>query len=752
MAEDVDIKIDRKSITSIDPFNKNQSKLISFMCKISKLVYNSSLFTNTVLRLFSEFIYSDFVATVLDKPDKFQSKFSDLPKPKTNNNKKIQKKKINSRKNKSHISDQPEDESINPDKLVFNPDHLNNFLLDTINVYYKFYSDNYFLYKPLINSIWSFLKDKNKSQPIINSTYDAFILDTIKHVNIVKADLEKTYNKKINNEDIFTKIIIGEIKYAVNWFYIRNFHNTREEILSKKPITINNKKFIEHVKSNVNNAINVEHINYKENAEKKLNVSLNSNKYLVKLITKMNFKDDVLCIPMDVIDNILDKTYEGYESHIKKIQKGLHSKLQKYKQKDEQFLLSYTKSSRKTVKIGNKYYIRFNIGEYISQKYIEITGNNKLGKIISNNKCARYVDIKYLELIDTQKKSTHLDVEYAGQTYKLSKKLLNKVIDGNYLYVQLPKKLIKEEIGTINICPMYENGYKYKLCYPYKSEKQEMKKNDVKDLNNYIFIDLGMVNLMTILDPMGTEQLMISGSEIINMNYYYNDIIDNKKSENLKEKRHTSNKIRDILIRRENKINDYFEKVCKWINEKYKEKKFIVIGYNVNWKNKVNMGRKMNQKFYNIPYAKLIDKLRNKSKKCKKEVILINEAYTSKCDGLAKEEIKKHEKYIGRRISRGIFKSSIGKRINADINGALNIGRKYMLTKKVEIEGKEIKNIYNPKKVRDIKKELWNVDKKTTEVKGNSNTKKNNIKGKKKGSEKELQKNPLSLQNNIVYS
>ena len=52
------------------------------------------------------------------------------------------------------------------------------------------------------------------------------------------------------------------------------------------------------------------------------------------------------------------------------------------------------------------------------------------------------------------------------------------------------------------------------------------------------------------------------------------------------------------------------------------------------------------------------------------------ESYTSKCDALALEPIGKHEQYLGRRTKRGLFRSSTGKLINADQNGALNIMRK----------------------------------------------------------------------------
>ncbi len=57
-------------------------------------------------------------------------------------------------------------------------------------------------------------------------------------------------------------------------------------------------------------------------------------------------------------------------------------------------------------------------------------------------------------------------------------------------------------------------------------------------------------------------------------------------------------------------------------------------------------------------------------------VISNEESYTSKCDALALEEVRKHDTYLGKRVKRGLFRSSIGKTINADVNGAINILRK----------------------------------------------------------------------------
>jgi putative transposase len=57
------------------------------------------------------------------------------------------------------------------------------------------------------------------------------------------------------------------------------------------------------------------------------------------------------------------------------------------------------------------------------------------------------------------------------------------------------------------------------------------------------------------------------------------------------------------------------------------------------------------------------------------EVVITQEAYTSKCSALDLEPIQKHENYVGKRKKRGLFVTGTGKLINADCNGALNIAR-----------------------------------------------------------------------------
>jgi putative transposase len=77
----------------------------------------------------------------------------------------------------------------------------------------------------------------------------------------------------------------------------------------------------------------------------------------------------------------------------------------------------------------------------------------------------------------------------------------------------------------------------------------------------------------------------------------------------------------------------------------------------------------------------IVDLLKRKlQSKCEQHWIAYeveDEAYTSKCSYLDGEEVKKHAIYLGKRIHRGMFRSSNGTQINADVNSAANIYAKH---------------------------------------------------------------------------
>ena len=116
------------------------------------------------------------------------------------------------------------------------------------------------------------------------------------------------------------------------------------------------------------------------------------------------------------------------------------------------------------------------------------------------------------------------------------------------------------------------------------------------------------------------------------------------------------------------------EGVVESLNEEYEGK--IVIGHNKNWKQEIKIGKRNNQNFVQIPFARLIQMIQYKAEEFEIEVLETEESYTSKVDHLALETMEHHENYLGKRVKRGLFRSSNGILLNSDVNGSIGILRK----------------------------------------------------------------------------
>ena len=85
------------------------------------------------------------------------------------------------------------------------------------------------------------------------------------------------------------------------------------------------------------------------------------------------------------------------------------------------------------------------------------------------------------------------------------------------------------------------------------------------------------------------------------------------------------------------------------------------------------MGKRNNQSFVFLPHARFIAMLQYKAELVGITVVLTEESYTSKCSFLDAEAPEHHEQYVGKRIKRGLFRTALGKYLNADVNGAYNM-------------------------------------------------------------------------------
>lgn len=201
-----------------------------------------------------------------------------------------------------------------------------------------------------------------------------------------------------------------------------------------------------------------------------------------------------------------------------------------------------------------------------------------------------------------------------------------------------------------------------------------------KDNNRYMAIDIGVNNLATCSSNV-IKSFIINGRPLKSINQYYNKKksklqSNNKKIHNL----HHSNRINKLTIKRNNKIDWYMHNASSYIVNQLVSNNIntLVIGSNKEWKQDTNMRKKNNQNFVYIPFDKLKRQLEYK---CKLNGIIYieqEESYTSKCSFLDNETLRHHNLYCGKRITRGLFKTKENHYINADINGSLNILRKYL--------------------------------------------------------------------------
>lgn len=249
-----------------------------------------------------------------------------------------------------------------------------------------------------------------------------------------------------------------------------------------------------------------------------------------------------------------------------------------------------------------------------------------------------------------------------------------RVKDGYIYFIKNIIHPIKTKIGDSKLCQVriipQATCYVVEVIY----EKKEQELN--LDKNNVLSIDLGLNNLCSCISNVGLSPFIVNGRIMKSFNQWYN-----KKKAKLMSYaggKGTSKKLKQLNNYRIFWIEDYIHKVSRYIVNYCINNNIgsIVIGLNKGWKQEINLGKKTNQKFVEIPFSRLIDKISYKCKLVGISFQIHEESYTSKVDHLAFERLGKHDVYSGKRKKRGLFQSSIGKLLNADINGAIGIGRK----------------------------------------------------------------------------
>lgn len=262
----------------------------------------------------------------------------------------------------------------------------------------------------------------------------------------------------------------------------------------------------------------------------------------------------------------------------------------------------------------------------------------------------------------------------------------------------MPSNLDWASIKEVRILP--RNGCFYaEFVYPVESASVQL------DSSRVLGIDHGIDNWLTCVSSAGTS-FIVDGKHLKSLNQWYN-----KRAAALKEGQTQgfwSKQLASIAEKRNRQMRDAVNKAARLVINHCLKNGIgrIVFGWNQGQKSGANMGRKTNQKFVQIPTARLKGRIAQMCEQYGIEYVETEEAYTSQASFIDGDSLPKHGekpegwKSSGKRVKRGLFRTASNWYINADCNGAANVLRKVATMLKLDLSGVGRGELTAPLKVR----------------------------------------------------
>ena len=369
----------------------------------------------------------------------------------------------------------------------------------------------------------------------------------------------------------------------------------------------------------------------------------------------------------------------------------------------------YPKGSKHYAELDNLCFLSKNLYNvclyYIRQYYFETgeyLGYNKLNSLSNDlfpsdyQALPRKVSQKVQRLVDQDFKSFFASIRsknvnhHVGIPHYLDKVSGRQVVEFTNQALSQNKRGIPDGYvklsGVSFMIKTNVQNVKFARIVPHKNYitielGYEVVCEDKSDNENYASIDIGVNNLAAISSNVFSP-IIVNGKPIKSINQFYNKFIAEESS---KHNRWTR-RMYSALRKRDNKIKDYMHKSSAFIVNHLVENNVgtLVIGHSKGWKQDTKMRKDGKQTFTQIPFAKFVDMLKYKCELNGINVIMQEESYTSKSSFLDQDHICSYDvdddlfNPSGKRVKRGLYRSSNGILINADVNGSLNILRKYL--------------------------------------------------------------------------
>jgi len=240
--------------------------------------------------------------------------------------------------------------------------------------------------------------------------------------------------------------------------------------------------------------------------------------------------------------------------------------------------------------------------------------------------------------------------------------------------VPMPSNLKFEDIKELRILP--RNGCFY-AEFVYRLNPVQIDVDPMRALG----IDSGLNNWLTCVSNVGTS-FIVDGRHLKSLNRWYNKQIAKLKEG--KPQGFWSKRLAQLTEKRNRQIRDAVNKAARIVIDHCTRNRIgrIVFGWNQRQKDGSNLGKKTNQKFVQIPTARLKERIAQLAEQYGIEFVETEESYTSQASFVDGDflptfgEKPDSWKSSGKRTKRGLFRTAQNWYINADCNGAANILRK----------------------------------------------------------------------------
>jgi IS605 OrfB family transposase len=207
-------------------------------------------------------------------------------------------------------------------------------------------------------------------------------------------------------------------------------------------------------------------------------------------------------------------------------------------------------------------------------------------------------------------------------------------------FIPMPSNIKFEDIRELRIVPSNRQFY---AEFVYQSQVEVV----TLDKERVLGIDHGIDNWLTCVSNCCTS-FIVDGRHIKSLNQWYNKQLASLKSG--KPQGFWSNKLATITEKRNRQMRDAINKVARLVINHCLSNQIgnVVFGWNQRNKDSIDIGKRNNQNFVQIPTARLKERIKQLCEQYDIKFVETEESYTSKASFIDNDFLPTHGEKLGR--------------------------------------------------------------------------------------------------------